>query len=75
MASNKFGVIVSVQGQAPKIVQVGSGATVRTALSAAKLDPNSLSGSITVDGADAQLTDRLSKDAYILVTPKVAGGR
>lgn len=73
--AQKFGVIVSVQGQAPKIVQVGSGATVRTALLAAKLDPDALGGSLTVDSKDATLADRLKKDAFIQVTPKVAGGR
>lgn len=73
--ANKFGVIVSVQGQAPKIVQVGSGATVRSALIAAKLDPEALGGSLTVNHKDATLADRLSKDAFIQVSPKVAGGR
>ncbi len=70
-----FGVIVSVQGQAPKIVQVGSGATVRSALIAAKLDPDTLGGSLTVDHKDAAMSDRLSKDAFIQVSPKVAGGK
>lgn len=78
MASKKkgaFGVIVSVQGQAPRIVEVGSGATVRSALIAAKLDPDTLGGSLTVDHEAANLADRLSKDAFIQVSPKVAGGR
>lgn len=75
MSSNKFGVIVQVQGQSPKCVQVGSGATVSSALKAAKLDPAQFGGSLTVNGDDAELSSRLKKDDHILATPKVAGGR
>ncbi len=75
MSSAKFGVIVQVSGQNPKIVQVGSGATVSSALKAAKLDPATFGASLTVNGDDAELGTRLSKNDHILAMPKVAGGR
>lgn len=74
MATSKFAVILAVQGQAPKSVMVGSGATLRSALLAAKLDADTLGGSVTVNGESAELTQRVKRDDYIAVTPKVSGG-
>lgn len=75
MAGKKFAVRVGVQGQASKVVMIGSGGTVRTALLAAKLDPEKMGGAITVNGEAAGLADRLKAADYLAVTPKVEGGR
>jgi hypothetical protein len=73
--ASKFTVRVQVQGQSPKIVNISAGATVATALKAAKLDPAQFGGSLTVNGDDAELSTRLHGADHILATPKVAGGR
>lgn len=74
MSTAKFPVILAVQGQPFKTVNVGSGATIKSVLLAAKLDALALAGSVTMDGDQAELGDRVKRDAYIAVTPKVAGG-
>lgn len=76
--SQKFAVIVQTHGQNPKSIMVGSSATVRTALIAAGFQDDALGAmrdSIRVNAAGADLTQRLKKDDYLTVTPKVAGGR
>ena len=72
--ASKFPVVLAVQGQSPKPLMVGSGATLRSALTAAKLNPDTLSGAVTVNGDQAEMTQRIKRDDYIAVTPKVAGG-
>lgn len=74
MATQKFAVMLAIQGSAPKVVMVGAGATLRTALTAAKQDPAALGGAVTLNGENADLNTRLKKNDYIAVTPKVAGG-
>ena len=77
MGSNKFSVVVQTQGQNPKPITVSPSATIRTALLAAGFSEDSLSslGSLRINSAEAELSQRLKKDDYITVTPKVAGGR
>ena len=72
---NKFGVMVQEQGKRPAIVLVGSGATVRSALRAKKIEPETAKGSITVNGKTADLNDRLRTNDLVAFTPSVAGGR
>lgn len=76
--SNKYGVIVAVAGQTPKMAEVTTGGTVRSALLASGMSENEVehfSGEIRVGAKRANLTDRLTKGALISITPKVAGGR
>lgn len=68
-------VMLAEQGKAPRTVKVASGATLRSALTAAKLNPDALGGAVTINGEPAELNQRLKTDDYIAVTPKVAGGR
>lgn len=78
MANNKKSqtiVMLAEQGKAPRTIKVASGATVRSALTAAKLDPEALGGAVTVNGEPAELNQRLKTDDYVAVTPKVSGGR
>ena len=74
MADTKFGVMVQKEGEAPKIALVGSGATVRSALRARKIDPESVSGKVTLNGRDTDLNARLKTNDLVAVTPNVAGG-
>lgn len=78
MAKNKYGVIVAVAGQQPKMAEISSGGTVRTALLASGMSEgqvDSFNGEIRVGTKRANLTDRLTKGAFVNITPKVAGGR
>lgn len=71
----KFGVMVQEQGKRPSIALVGSGATVRSAFRALKINPETVKGSITVNGKNADLNDRLKTNDLVALTPNVAGGR
>lgn len=73
--ASKIGVILEIQGQADKVVLVGSGATVKSAFTAAKLDTKNFTGSLTVNGDEADMSSRLHANDRIRVTPKVAGGK
>lgn len=75
MKTGEFAVVVQQKGLRANAVIVGSGATVRTALRAIKLDPEAQAGKVTLNGKSAQLGDRLSANALLAITPNTAGGR
>ncbi len=72
---NKFGVMVQEKGKQPRIAHVGSGATVRSALKAVKIDPETTRGEITLNGKATDLAARLRTNDLVAVTPDVSGGR
>jgi hypothetical protein len=73
MAKNLISVMFGFQGQTPRIVKVASGATVKSVLAQAKVE--NPSGSLSINGDAADLTDRVSAGDLIELTPKAAGGR
>lgn len=70
-----FGVYVQETGKKGTVAIVGSGATVRSALRAVKLDAEKLNGKLTVNGKAADLSDRIKTNDQIAITPNTAGGR
>lgn len=72
--ASKMGVILKVQGQADKVLLIGSGATLRSALTAAKIDLKNFNGSFTVNGSEEDLSYRMKSNDEIRLTPKVQGG-
>jgi hypothetical protein len=74
-SKNKVPVLFGYQGQTPKAVMVGSGATIKSVLTAAKVDTSNLAGSISLNGEAAELGDRVKTNDLIELTPKAAGGR
>ena len=75
--ANKYGVIVSVAGKQPAMAEITSGGTVKTALLASGMSEAEVAqfnGEIRVGNKRASLTDRLTKGAFVNITPKVAGG-
>lgn len=72
---SEFVVLFGYQGQQPKGYMVGSGATVKSVLVKAKINPDALGGSLTLNGQSASLADRVKTNDYIELTPKAAGGR
>ena len=75
MASKKIKVMLQAQGSKGRFLDLPQSATLRSALVAAKLDPETSKGSVTINGQAAELSDRLHANDYISVVPKVAGGR
>jgi molybdopterin converting factor small subunit len=73
--ASKSTYLLQIQGQAPKLIEAPSGATLRRVLEVAKQNPDNLYGAVTVNGANAEMSHRLKKGDLIAVTPKVAGGR
>lgn len=76
--ANKYGVIVSVAGQQPKAATVSAGATVKSALMESGMSEsqvNAFNGEIRIGNKRADLGTRLTKGAFVNITPKVAGGR
>lgn len=74
MKAGEFAVVFQEKGKRPSIAIVGSGATVRSALRAVKLDPEANIGSVTLNGKAANLGDRLKTNDLLAVTPNTAGG-
>lgn len=75
MKNGTFAIVVQQVGQRANAVIVGNGATVRSALRAIKLDPESLKGKLTLGGKPAKLEDRLSTNVLLAITPNTAGGK
>lgn len=69
-----FGVYVQETGKKGQVALVGSGATVRSALRAVKIDAETKAGQITLNGKKADLSDRLKTNDLLAITPNVAGG-
>lgn len=70
-----FPVLVGKQGQNPKAVIVAPGTTVRQALQKGGFDPDTLTGSITLNGEIAAMSGKVAENDLLQVLPKVAGGR
>lgn len=74
MKNGDIGVIFQAKGERPGLVVVGTGATVRSALVARKMDPENIKGDITLNGKATNLNARLKTNDLLAVTPNTAGG-
>lgn len=74
MKTGEFGVVLQKQGQRPNLVVVGSGATVRSALKAAKITPESVEGRLTHNKGKADLNARLKTNDLLVISEPVTGG-
>lgn len=75
MKTGTFAVIVQNQGSKPKLAIVGSGATVRSALKASKINESDVAGRVTLGNKKvADFGTRLHQGDLLVISEPVTGG-